>query len=221
MSNDNNSSDPFDFEFDSLNADEPQGRSADAFDLNDPFGGDMAPPRETGVSADNPYLNDSSVILPPGERSFIDSAIESAQEDKTDKKKGLLSGVMGGKKGKTPKEKPQKAPKEKTAAGESAPRDLGSVLCIAFSVFLFASLVVFNLATLLLGGGSLMGTLCFLGAFNIVGLALVAVPILLYKYPQERTLSNVLLGISVGAVFSGVLFLVNNFYQYYGFAISP
>jgi len=163
-------------------------------------------------------------------------AIDAGEEATDKKKKGLLSGLFGGGKKKAPKEKKakekqpksKKEKKEKVAKDEEAtdkpavPRDWGTILCIAFSVFLLVSLLVFNVAAFLTAeSGKIMQTLCFLGAFNIVGLALVAVPVLFYKFPKERTLPNVMLGISVGAMFTGVLFLVNNFYHYYGFAISP
>jgi len=175
-----------------------------------------------------------------GESSEMDAdGIPSidAGEETTDKKKkkGFLGGLFGGGKKKATKEKTakdkqpkaKKDKKEKIAKdGEASdkpavPRDWGTVLCIAFSLFLLVSFLMFNIGTLLTSGDSLLGTLTFLGAFNLVGLALVAVPVLFYKFPQERTLPNVMLGVSVGAMFTGILFLVNNFYWYYGFAISP
>jgi len=215
-----------------------------AFDLDNPFGDDLAPlSSEPGVSANNPYLDDLAADglaeeSAVGESSEIDEdGVPSidAGEETSKKKKGFLGGLFGGGKKKAPKEKKakdkqpkakkekkEKAPKDGESADKPAmPRDLGTILCIAFSVFLLVSLLVFNVATLLTSGDSLLGTLTFLGAFNLVGLTLVAVPILFYKFPQERTLPNVMLGISVGAMFTGVLLLVNNFYQYYGFAISP
>ena len=281
MSDDNKNSDPFDFDFNALNEDEPQAQAGDAafdldnpfgddivvtrteaaelpdatedsFDLNNPFGDDLAPlSDEAGVSEENPYLNDSSMILPETDmemESSIGTTDEPAQEEKADKKKkGLLSGILGGKKDKAAKEKPtkekapkepkgkqakpikekkEKAPKEKkekTPGEPAVPRDWGTILCIVFSVVLLASLLIFNVATFLSRdeGSTLMGTLCFLGAFNIVFLALAAVPILFYKFPKERTLPNVMLGVSVGAVFTGVLFHVCNAYHYYGFVVSP
>ena len=232
-----------------------------AFDLDNPFGDDLAPlSGESEVSADNPYLDDSAADSfaeeSAGEESSeIDASevpsIDAGEEATGKKKKGFLAGLFGGGKKKSPKEKTskdkkakekqpkakkekkEKAPKEGESSDKPAvPRDLGTILCIAFSVFLLVSLLMFNVATLLTystescreclnPASTLMGTLCFLGAFNIVGLVLIAIPVLFYKFPQERTLPNVMLGLSVGAMFSGVLFQVNNFYQYYGFAISP
>ena len=296
MSDDNKNTDPFDFDFNALNEDEPQAQSDSSFDLDSPFGDDIVVSKsepaasqaasdsgfdldnpfgddlvvtrseatessagsdsgfdldssfgddfvsssnESGVSADNPYINDSSVILPSADpHAFIDSTGESVQEEQADskKKKGLLSGILGGKKGKATKEKaskekpvkekqpkPKKEKKEKTPGEPAVPRDWGTILCIAFSVFWLASLLIFNVATFLSRGegSTLMGTLCFLGAFNLVGLALAAVPILFYKFPQERTLPNVMLGVSTGAIFTGVLFHVCNAYHYYGFAVTP
>jgi hypothetical protein len=184
---------------------------------------------------ENNWEEDSAV----GESSEISEgevpAIDASEEETGKKKKGFLGGLFGGGKKKAPKEKKtkEKQPKAKKEKKEKAPkdgestdkptvpRDWGTILCVAFSVFLLVSLLMFNVATLLTSGDSILGTLTFLGAFNLVGLALVAVPILFYKFPQERTLPNVMLGLSVGAMFTGVLFHVNNFYQYYGFAISP
>ena len=204
------------------------------FDLDDPFGDNLdATGGEAGTSTDDSYL-DSSVgeFAESGEDEEVPPIDAANGTDK--KKKGLLGGLFGGKKGKAAKDskgkkerqaKPQKEKKEKSPKEKSdkpaLPRDWGTILCIAFSVFLFVSLLTFNVATFLTGGGSFLQTLCFLGAFNLVGLTLVAVPVLFYKFPQERTLPNVLLGVSVGALFTSVLLLVNNFYHYYGFAISP
>jgi len=243
---------------------ESQEKPSDSgFDLDNPFGDDLAPlsreplGSESGVSADNPYLDDFSADGSAASSSFEGSAFEDsavgesseidedgvpsidAEEETTGKKKkGFLGGLFGGGKKKAPKGKatkekktkekqPKKGKKEKGAKdGETSdkpavPRDWGTILCIAFSVFLLVSFLMFNIGTLLVGGGDLLPTLGFLGAFNLVGLALVAVPILFYRFPQERTLPNVMLGLSVGAMFTGVLFHVHNFYWYYGFAISP
>ena len=205
---------------------------------------------ETNTSAESASIFDDSSVnglaeesQEPGEEGDVPPI--AAGEEPAPKKKGFLGGLFGGKKAKTPKEKAskEKAPKEKQAkekqpkpqkekkektpkdkevAGSrpAVPRDWGTILCIAFSVFLFASLLAFNVATFLTGGKNLMLTLCFLGAFNIVGLVLVAVPVLFYKFPQERTLPNVMLGISVGAMFTGVLFCVVEFYRY-DFVMTP
>jgi len=276
MSDDNNNSDPFDFDFNALSeeeplaqsgdsafdldnpfgddivvtrseAPEPLAQSEDSFDLDNPFGDDLTPPSyDAGVSEDNPHLNESSVILPSaGLDSSFDVVDEPAQEKNAAKKKGFMSGIFGGKKDKAPKVKPtkeakqakekpvkekqpkpkkekkEKAPKEAKEKAPAVPRDWGTILCIAFSVFLLASLLTFNVATFLTAGDKMMETLCFLAAFNLVGLALVAVPVLFYKFPRERTLPNVLLGISTSAIFTGVLFHVCNAYHYYGFAIRP
>ena len=240
MSDDNNKSESFDdFDFNAFNEEESPKKSEETFDLDNPFGDDWtATSNDAGVSANNPYLNDSAISGVGGEDSVAESSgIDKGEvpprvagEGTTDtKKKGLLAGLFGGKTT-APKEKKEKQPKtkkEKTPKGEdgtdkpAVPRDWGTILCISFSVFLLVSLLMLNIATFLTAGGSLMQTLCFLGAFNIIGLALAAVPILFYKFPQERTLPNVMLGVSVSAMFTGVLVLVNNFYHYYGFAISP
>ena len=285
MSDNNKEPDPFDFDFDLLNQEEPQekvpevnaelsaGASDSAFDLNDPFGDDLAPVSEkaevsaasassasdssfdldnpfgddlalvsekTSVSEDNPYLGDDSFAdssLDESSKVSEEAVPPIAATGKAKGKKGFLGGLFGGKKAKTSKEKTpkekqakekqarhkkEKAPKDKEAVNKPAlPRDGGTILCIAFSAFLLVSLLMFNVATFLTGGNSLMQTLCFLGAFNIIGLMLVAVPMLFYKFPQERTLPNVLLGISVGALFTSVLFFVHNFYYYYGFTLNP
>ena len=196
------------------------------------------------VSADNPFPDDSFGNTADGfggfgEDSFrVENLVEESSEisegnvppaisvgETTDKKKkGLLGGLFGGKKEKASKEKvpkekqakpkKEKVPKDKESDRAPAmPRDWGTILCITFSVFLLASLLMLNVATFFMGG-DIVPTLCFLGAFNIVFLALAAVPILFYKFPQERTLPNILLGISVGAMFTGVLFLVIEFYRY-------
>ena len=236
MSEDNNYSDPFDIDFDSLNADNPPENVADApFDLENPFGDDLAASSEEGVSADNPYLNDASVFDDSSSTNSItdgteEETTEPKEDEKPGKKKGFLGGILGGKKAKVSNEKKEKAKtakpkkekgiKEKKPAGESAPRDLGTILCIAFSVFLLVSLLMVNIAGFLTAGGSIMQTLCFLGAFNLVGLAAAAVPLLFYKFPQERTLPNVMLGIAAVAMFTGVLIAVVDFYHY-SFIMTP
>jgi hypothetical protein len=78
---------------------------------------------------------------------------------------------------------------------------------------------MFNVAGLLTGGKSLMQTLCFLGAINIVGLAAATVPILFYRFPKERTLPNVMLGIAAVAMFCSLLVVVTEFYLY-GFVMT-
>ena len=275
MSDDNKNTEPFDFDFNTLNEDEPQETTGSSFDLDNPFGDDWtaaSPEQEVSAGGSNfddsvPYLTDSLTDGSVKDSSVNDSSVEEGSTDDSSenseeevpptdaseepvgkKKKGLLGGLFGGKKDKKPKETvvKEKAPKEKKEKKEkqpkskkekvekvpkdkdavdapTVPRDWGTVLCIAFSVFLLASLLMFNVATFLSRGtdSTLMGTLCFLGAFNLVGLTLVAVPVLFYKFPQERTLPNVMLGLSVCAMFTGVLFFVNNFYHYYGFAIRP
>ena len=214
-----------------VNADFPN------FDDAPSFSNDFSADSATDSFAEESSVEDSSEIS-EGEVPPIAVGDEKAGK----KKKGFLGGLFGGKKEKTPKEKvtkeknvkekqpkPKKEKKEKVVKDKDAPakpavpRDWGTILCVLFSLFLLVSLLTFNAATFLSRDASstLMGTLCFLGAFNLVGLTLVAVPILFYKFPKERTLPNVLLGISVGAMFTGVLFLVNNFYYYYGFTVSP
>ena len=231
MSNDN---DNFDFDFDSFNTEHPrvatEGNSFDldnpfgddvivsssgseeppvspggsSFDLSDPLANDLVAPdlgaAEGGVSADNPYLSDSAA---------------------SKKKQGWFSKSKD-KPVKEAKPKKEKVIKEKKPVGERMPLDLPAVLCIAFSVFLLVSLLMFNIAAILTRGpeSTIMQTLCFLGTFNIVGLAAAAVPILFYYSPKERTLPNVLLGVSAVASFSGLLMLLNEFYRY-GFLLSP
>jgi hypothetical protein len=153
---------------------------------------------------------------------------ESAKEEEADtdegktaeKKKGL-GGWFSKSKDKPAKEKKEKIVKEKE--GEPvprAPRDWGAILCIALSFFLLVSLLMFNIATFLTSGNSILQTLCFLGAFNIVALAVAAVPILFYKYPEQRTVPNVMLGVSTAAMFCSVLIAVSAFYQY-NFVLGP
>ena len=241
----NKNSDFFDldnFDFDSLKEEEPQVKSGDsAFDLDNPFGDDIVVSRsETmGASEEGSFVFDDSAVDGPAEESVKPSEVGEvppivAEETPASTKKGFLGGLIGGKKAKTPaaketkekqpkpkKEKREKAPKDKDATDKPAvPRDWGTILCTAFSVFLLVSLLLFNVGTFLSRGDNLMHTLCFLGAFNVVGLVLVAVPVLFYKFPQERTLPNVMLGISVGAMFTGVLVLVHNYFDYYVFAVS-
>ena len=104
-----------------------------------------------------------------------------------------------------------------------APRGLDNILCLVCSVILLVGLLILNIATLISpkADSTLMETLCFLGAFNITALVPVAIPILLFMFPKERTLWNVMLGMSAAALFIGVLIAIHNFYYYYGFAISP
>ena len=220
MSDDNNNSEPFDFDFGSLDADEPQVRTGDsAFDLGNPMGDsslvDDLPPLDGGVSADNPFLNDS----------------KAGGEETNAKKKGGGGWFSKGKK--EPKEKPEKkvnlkketSKKEKTEkaekpARESVPRDWETILCMAFSLFLLASLVMFNVAAFLTRGPDIWQTLCFMGVINLIGLPAAAVPYLFYKFPKERTLPNVMLGIAAVAMFSGLILIVTDFYRY-AFMIKP
>jgi len=227
-----------------ISADNPffdNAPAANAFEVDESTFEDNANSFESGESS---FEADGS-SFEMSENSFEESPSEDFAEvdsgevppvvagaTPTGKKKGMLSGVFGGKKDKAPKgkeikekqpkAKKEKAIKEKKPRGESAPLDWGAILCLAFSAFLLVSLLVFNIAGILSReeNSTIMGTLCFLGAFNIVGLVLVAVPLLFYKFPQERTLPNVLLGISVGAMFSGVGFLVIEFSRY-SFVVNP
>ena len=278
MSDDNKNSEPFDFDFDSLNAEESSTASESSFDLDNPFGDDVVISRsetgteavsgtsessfdldnpfgddlaasgsEAGVSAGNPYLDDSTAD------SSVEELAETSGEEvppvvagEENKKKGFLGGLFGGKgKGKEKaaaklkkekaskqdkaektvkpkKEKKEKVVKEKGPAGEPVPRDWGTILCIAFSVFLLVSLLMLNIAAFLSRGpeSTMMQTICFLGAFNLVGLVAASVPILFYKFPQERTMPNILLGISVVAMFTGLLMFVTELYRY-NFILSP
>ena len=271
MSDDKNNSEPFDFDFDLLNADdsssstgdsafdldnpfgddvvvsrnEPSsGTTEDSFDLDNPFGDDLAPHHSTldeGMDAsfagDSPVLEQSAMLGDAAEESEDsaedeESASSILEEDvPTDgKKKGGWFSKSKSKpaKDKAIKEKPkkeakpkkEKAIKEKKPVGERVPLDVGTILCIAFSVFLLVSLLMVNVASFFTAGGSMMQTLCFLGTFNIVGLAAASVPILFYKFPKERTLPNVMLGIAAVAMFSGVQMAIIEFYRY-SFIMTP
>jgi len=219
MSDDNKNSDPFDFDFDMLNEAAPAEKAADSFDLNNPFGDEIVVQRKE-VSAETPY---------PGDLTADTWAEESEQtgetapeETDTNKKKGLWGGKGKAKKEKPLKEKPkkEKTVREKKSLKELLPRDMGSALCAAFSIFLLVSLLTVNITTLLIGGKSIMQTLCFLGAFNLIGLAAASVPILFYKFPNERTLPNVMLGIAVVAIFATVMAAVIEF-NTYDFIMKP
>jgi hypothetical protein len=265
MSNDNQNSDPFDFEFEDFNVEEPlqagksqQSTGESSFDLDNPFGDDVVVSRDnkssfesndpdgidlsafdSGISADNPYFQDSTT-----ESSTEDSSVEYDSTDTSDmpgggakadaKKKGFGGWFAKGKDkpAKEKKEKPlkeakpkkekvvkEKVVKEKKPAGEAVPRDWETILCIAFSVFLLVSLLMLNLGAFLTSK-NIMQTLCWLGAFNVIGLAAASVPILFYKFPKERTLPNIMLGISAVAMFSGLLLLLTEFYSY-SFIMKP
>jgi len=216
MSDDNNNSEPFDFDFDALNQENPPEKPEESFDLDNPFGDDIVVSSK-GVSADNPYL-DGSAVYNDSTADVLAEESEQTSDAVSEEPKKTKKGFWGSK-GKTktknvPKEKKEKVVKEKKPLKDLTPRDMGTALCVAFTLFLFASMLVFNIAAFFTSGSSMMQTLCFLGAFNIVGLALIAVPLLFYKFPQERTLPNVLLGISVVAIFSGVLILLTEFSNY-------
>lgn len=233
MSDDNNNSSNFDFDFDALSAENPPENSENsAFDLDNPFGDDMVmSSSEVAVSADNPFINDSF----PDESTDDDSAKESdsdegesSSEETTEKKK---KGFFGRSTGKTAKPKKEKTKKEKvvktkekkeTAPRGTIPRDWGTILCIVFSLFLLISLVTLNVTAFLSreSGSSIVHTLCFMAAFDIIGLAAAAVPILFYKFPKERTLPNVMLGIAAVAMLVGVQILVTEFYSYQ-FILKP
>jgi hypothetical protein len=273
MSDDNKNSEPFDFDFDSFNADEPQKSAGeDSFDLENPFGEDVVVSRsgaavegvaaedtphsteerpfdlgdsfgddlaasDSGLSADNPYLSDSAVLDgdSPEESAETGDLASDVLEEATvadKKKKGFGGWFSKGKKGtedagkgkpaKETKEKPkkEKVAKEKKPVGERMPRDLGTILCIALSAFWLVSLLMFNIAGFLTRGDSIMQTLCFLGAINIIGLPVAAVPLLFYKFPKERTLPNVMLGVATAAMFGTLLIAVTEFYSY-GFILQP
>jgi len=211
------------------------------FDMGDIFADGMSA-SDSGVSTGNPYLGDSADDSPNEESKTSDGEEEP-------KKKGFLGGIFGGKGKKEkakkksrkkeeeqeeseddiPEEKPRKRKpkkekivKEKKPAGERKPLDVGAILCIVFSVCLLASLLLFNVAAFLSRepGGSMMQTLCFMGAINLIGLAAASVPVLFYQFPQWRTLPNVMLGISAVAMLSTVMVAVTEFYRY-GFMLSP
>jgi len=238
MSDDNKNSDPFDLDFDALNADEPQNSSGESsFELDDPFGDNLDSSSDMSASVfdDSPETSDSATSDFIGDRleDESDETGESAPTDleESDKKKKGKGGWFSkgkDKPGKEKKETPKKEPKskkekiekEKTPPGEKVPRDWGTVLCLAFSAFLLASLLMVNIAGFLTSGERLMQTLCFLGAFNVVGLVAAAVPILFYRFPKERTLPNVMLGIAVIAMFSTLLVAVTELYSY-GFIMTP
>jgi len=235
MSDDN---DNFDFDFDSLNADDSQiTTGGDSFDLDNPFGDDVI------VSSDSSADSSTEPPASPGGSSFdmsdpigdgLDASDLAPAEGGVSADNPYISGSATGKKkkgwfskdkdkpAKEAKPKKEKTVKEKKPAGERVPLDLAAILCIAFSVFLFVSLLMFNIAAILTRGpeSTIMQTLCFLGAFNIIGLAAAAVPVLFYKFPKEQTLPNVLLGISAVASFSGLLMLLTEFYRY-GFLLNP
>jgi len=229
MSENNTNSESFDFDFDSLNAENPPENAGggSSFDLGNPFEDDPATFGSEEISAGNPSLDDSSANS-VFEDSSIDESPEigegdvpptAGDEEAKGKKKGSFGGLFGSKK-KAPKEKKEKVVKEKEPVGKAAPWDWGTILCISFSVFLLASLLMFNIAAFLTGGNSLMQTLCFLGAFNLIGLAAAAVPILFYKFPKERTLPNVMLGIAAIATCTSLLIAVTEFYRY-SFILKP
>ena len=243
MSDDHKNSEPFDFDFDANESQKSTGESS--FDLDNPFGDDWAAP---GGGASAPVSTGESSFdlgdplgddLATGDFSADNSEKESGETgghapislEKPDKKKKGIGGWLSKGKDKSAKEKKEKTTeepkpkkekviKEKTSSGEPVPRDWGTILCIAFSVFLLVSLLMFNIAGFLTRGASLMQTLCFLGAIDIIGLAAASVPILFYKFPQERTLPNVMLGIAAVAMFSTLLFAVTEFYRY-GFIMTP
>jgi hypothetical protein len=234
MSDDNNNSDPFDFEFNSLDEANPPEKSEDSFDLGEPFGDDEATSTfELGEIAESASLGadfgDSIAADAPVESVQSDEAAhedEAAPAEAEKTKKGFWGSKGKAKKDNVPKEKKEKAvkeKKEKKPLKERLPLDWGATaLCVAFTVFLLVSLLAFNIAVFYSHSpdSPIMQTLCFLGAFNIVGLVLAAVPVLFYKFPKERTLPNVLLGISAAALFSGVLVLVTEFYSY-SFILKP
>ena len=243
MSEDNSNSDPFDIDFDALRSDNPsESTESSSFDMNNPFGDDLAiPSDEAGVSANNSYLDNASdadsaadVAEESVELGEGEEVPQTADNEKIGKKRGLLGGLLGGKKKKgdkkekapkekkisLKKEKKEKVAKEKKPAGEAVPRDWGTILCIVFSVFLLVSLLMVNISSFLTAGGSMLQTLCFLGAFNLVGLVAAAVPILFYKFPKERTLPNVMLGIAAVATFTSVQMAVIEFYRY-SFIMTP
>ena len=230
MSDDKNNSEPFDFDFDALNADAPQADTGgDSFDLENPFGDDLAPLQsvsEEEIRAEYPFDDNlaanlsSEEDLPEAEES-ADSAPEEEEQADTKKKGWFSKGKSKPAKEKKEKsEKKEKVVKEKKPAGETVPRDWGTILCIAFSVFLLVSLLMVNIAAFLTSGSSIMQTLCFLGAFNVVGLAAASVPILFYRFPKERTLPNVMLGIAAVAIFSTVLMAVIELSRY-DFILKP
>jgi hypothetical protein len=112
----------------------------------------------------------------------------------------------------TPEPEPESAPKV-----SAEPLDW---IIIAFSGFLFFALLVHNVASILAGGGSVMQTLCYISAFDIVGLCAAAAPFMCIKERKHINLFQVLLGMSSTALCLGVLVLLTEFYRY-GFIIKP
>jgi len=259
MSQDNNNPDPFDFNFDSLNTDEPLASTGDSsFDLDNPFGDDVVVSRnntstegtpisgsessfdlgasDSGVSADNPYLNAPPPLnLAKGDsQTGEDSASGTPAPEK--KKKGFLGGLFGGKgkkgketpepkekepkvkKEKVKKEKAEKKPKEPT--GPREPRDWGTILCLGIAGFLALNLLVINVAAFL-SAKEIMPLLLFLGTINLVGLTAISVPLLFLRADKkDRTLTNVMLGVSVVVLFGGLMIMFTEFYQY-SFIVKP
>ena len=206
-------------------------KSADSFGLDDPYGGDLQA-AAGGVSADNPYLSGAASATTDGEKKGKKGFLSGifGGKGKKDKSKKATSGEEGDaeesesgitKKGK--KEKKEKVVKEKKPAGERAPLEVGEILCIGFTALWLACMLLFNIVALLYyfqgEGISLLQTLAFMGAINVVGLAGASVPILFYRFPKERTLPNVMLGISAFAIFIAIQIAVTGFYRY-GFALS-
>ncbi|MDR0328709.1 MAG: hypothetical protein LBI05_10480 [Planctomycetaceae bacterium] len=202
-------------------ANPPVSSEKNSFDMSD-FAGDDLATFDGAVSADNPYFDDSAT----GDAvAGISSPINLEKSDKKKKKGWFSKDKDAPKKEKATREKvkKEKASKKSEPAGEPVPRDWGMILCIAFSLFLLASLLLFDIVAFLLPrgeGSTIVHTLCFLGAFNLVGLVAAAVPILFYKFPNERTLPNVMLGISSVALTGTVLIAVTEFYRY-SFILKP
>jgi hypothetical protein len=105
---------------------------------------------------------------------------------------------------------------EKSAGGtfDFSANDVPGILCLAAAGTLLLIMLVQNVMSLVFCGGSILRAVCYVAAFDIIGLGAVAVPALIYKHRSEIGLFNVLLGVSSMALFVGVLIMLTEFYRY-------
>ncbi|GHT21485.1 hypothetical protein FACS189419_02460 [Planctomycetales bacterium] len=122
--------------------------------------------------------------------------------------------IPSGKKSKK-KEKPAKKKPVKTAA----PRDWNGTICLFFAGLVLLVLIAANLVTLL-SSSNFMQTLIFLGTLDVLGLCIVAVPVMFYRKREDINVFNVLLGIASSAMFIGVIVMITEFFRY-GFTFKP
>lgn len=175
-------------------------------------------PSEASSEDNAPFGDDASVPFSADVHTHAEENVETADGETVSTDNPYLNTTA--KPAKKERAKKTKPKKEKRQGDLLRSGDLQGTLCLVFAGFLTFALLTHNIASILCRGDSLLQTLCFIGAFDIVGLCGIAVPVLFYRYKEDLDLFKVMLGISSAALFVGVLMMLTEFFRY-GFMIKP